>query len=503
MHKPSHRRVSRSRHDLFPGPAERGRPRGDPSPRFRARWWRLALALVALGASVSSPVAITDEEIYRDFRFNFINPGGRSLGMGGAFISIANDATAAQANPACLSNLLSSQLFLEARYGSVDRTLTGTSYSNPPFDAFDITVETDPASTVVPSFVSYVVVPKRSDRFRFAFSRQELLNTDNSTTSTYVFSLPAPGDVRSTEGHVKVNIVSWNGSTSWRIGEAFRVGATLSWVRFDMKATVVNRYVDPTGAIFGDPALAGVPVELYRTTADETDADFSGTLGLQWLPFRGWTLGATYRKGPRFTVNEKLTGQPIDPTITPGLIVANVFLNENDTLPTPGYNSFDMPDSFHVPDVMGIGVSWQPSSDWTLSVDANRIRYTNLMDGFNSRLNLLTSGFATEEDAHFTVRDQTNLHLGIEYRVPGSSDRRRFAVRTGIRRDKSNRIHADFPEQTPGLGSNSTFPPGKDLTHVALGVGLVFRNALQLDLAADVSSETREGVLSFVYRFGS
>ena len=48
---------------------------------------------IALGVSLIllwpvSLAALTDEEIFRDFRFNLINPGARSLAIGGAFISL-------------------------------------------------------------------------------------------------------------------------------------------------------------------------------------------------------------------------------------------------------------------------------------------------------------------------------------------------------------------------------------------------------------------------------
>ena len=37
--------------------------------------------------------------------FNLQNPGARAMGIGGAFISLADDSTAAQANPAGLTQL--------------------------------------------------------------------------------------------------------------------------------------------------------------------------------------------------------------------------------------------------------------------------------------------------------------------------------------------------------------------------------------------------------------
>ena len=65
--------------------------------------------------AVSPAFALTDEEVFRNFRFNLINPGARSLAMGGAFISLADDATAAQANPAGLGFLTRWEFFAEVR----------------------------------------------------------------------------------------------------------------------------------------------------------------------------------------------------------------------------------------------------------------------------------------------------------------------------------------------------------------------------------------------------
>jgi long-chain fatty acid transport protein len=64
---------------------------------MRVRFF-VVLPLLLLAATTAS--ALTDEEIFRNFRFNMINPGARSMALGGAFVSLADDATAAQANPA-------------------------------------------------------------------------------------------------------------------------------------------------------------------------------------------------------------------------------------------------------------------------------------------------------------------------------------------------------------------------------------------------------------------
>lgn len=50
-----------------------------------------------------------------DFRFN--NPGARANAMGGAFIGLADDATAAYANPAGLTILTKPEISIEYKYG--------------------------------------------------------------------------------------------------------------------------------------------------------------------------------------------------------------------------------------------------------------------------------------------------------------------------------------------------------------------------------------------------
>src|SRR5712692_8537083 len=57
----------------------------------------------------------TDIESLSGLQFNFGNPGARSLGMGGAFLGLADDASAAEANPAGLTVLRKPEVSLEVR----------------------------------------------------------------------------------------------------------------------------------------------------------------------------------------------------------------------------------------------------------------------------------------------------------------------------------------------------------------------------------------------------
>src|SRR6266852_3106701 len=71
----------------------------------------------AISVAAALPVAAqnTDIESLSGLTFNFGNPGARSLGMGGAFLGLADDASASEANPAGLTVLRRPEVSLEVR----------------------------------------------------------------------------------------------------------------------------------------------------------------------------------------------------------------------------------------------------------------------------------------------------------------------------------------------------------------------------------------------------
>ena len=66
----------------------------------------------------------TDIESLSGLQFNFGNPGARALGMGGAFLGLADDASAAEANPAGLTILRKAELSIEVRNYLESQVLT-------------------------------------------------------------------------------------------------------------------------------------------------------------------------------------------------------------------------------------------------------------------------------------------------------------------------------------------------------------------------------------------
>src|SRR5947209_11441551 len=83
---------------------------------------------LAICVAVTVPLAAqnTDIESLAGLQFNFGNPGARSLGMGGAFLGLADDASAAEANPAGLTILRKPEVSVEIRNYVEQQTFSTT-----------------------------------------------------------------------------------------------------------------------------------------------------------------------------------------------------------------------------------------------------------------------------------------------------------------------------------------------------------------------------------------
>src|SRR5687767_10795173 len=108
----------------------------------------ILMALLALPAAGQN----VDIEAISGLQFNFGNPGARSLGMGGAFLGLADDASAAEANPAGLTILRKPEFSIELRnYEEAQIFTTGGT-----FPEIERTPFTHYSNRVVPTFASAV-----------------------------------------------------------------------------------------------------------------------------------------------------------------------------------------------------------------------------------------------------------------------------------------------------------------------------------------------------------
>ncbi len=88
----------------------------------RMRKTRLQILAISLNITMVAPGVRA--QALNAIEFNFLNPGARSLGFGGAFAAVADDATAAFANPAGLVQLLRPEISVEETLGSYSTLFT-------------------------------------------------------------------------------------------------------------------------------------------------------------------------------------------------------------------------------------------------------------------------------------------------------------------------------------------------------------------------------------------
>lgn len=208
----------------------------------------LVAILTATLLTLAAPAPAQEES----FDFVFANPGARSTGLGGAFTALADDATAAYANPAGLVQLLRPEISAELRaiFDNNDEEL----------DAFD----TDSDLTGL-GFVSFVM--PLGDFCLAAYTH----GVSSGDIVGDLFLLDEEG--------FTVNRAAVAGA--YRLGERLSVGIGVSY-------------------FWGQLTLAGI-------TSDRAD-DWGLNGGLLWSP-TGWlNLGGFYREGPELDVLGSIAG---------------------------------------------------------------------------------------------------------------------------------------------------------------------------------------------------
>jgi len=439
-----------------------------------------------LGTVFGSPaMALTDEEVFREFRFNLINPGARARAVGGAFVSLADDATAAQSNPAGLSFLRRSEFFAELRVvDNADHSSIINETLPTGLDTFVATgTSIDDGANL--SFLSGVLA---RNRFSLGLSRQELININNTTLSSFAFEFAGTPGVFLVEGNgnIEALVVNWNVSGGYRVTDRFSLGATLAYATLDVQSLVTNTIVDTAGSLTdpNNPILE--PTLDLQTSIDDTDSDWIFNFGLLYRVLDKWSIGAMYRQGASFSVPERITSAADSngDGIPDGLDVFGV----------TGRLGPSFSDRFSLPDTFGVGASGNLSERMTITGAIDYIRYSNLLEGYVPGVNVLTG-----VDAEFTIDDATDYRAGIEYVFPNR--RIKFpplALRGGAYTEESSTIRA-ASTGSGSFASEEVFRDSGRQGHLTLGLGFIMKS-VKLDMAADFAETDNEYLVSFIYQ---
>lgn len=460
---------------------------------------KAVVALLALLVTLPLAAQNTDIESMSGLQFNFGNPGARSLGMGGAFLGLADDASAAEANPAGLTILRKPEISIEARNYLEQQVLT-TSGTFPDLERTAFTHHSDRvqlafASAVFPvsrfTFGAYYHEPLRNAGEGQVIPRRNEL-TGRIEANVPDFYLPKNGTPVSRAecerianqnptdplaclqysvlpflSSVDVQQRTFGFAGAWQIHPKFSIGATARYQTF--KETSYTFRVDD------DFDFESIAVQATATNEsgsieieEETDVTFAA--GFKWAPTERFSLGGVYKQGAEFAAPTFIANEATD----------FEFAKLADT-------------TFHVPDVAGIGVSFRPIPVLTVNVDAVHVRYSNLVDDF-----VATNAAVRELDEPFEAKDVTEIHVGGEYffstKIP-------FALRAGYWRDPAHAVTYRGPLTEPNMVAEAIlYPEGETQNHWSIGAGLAWPR-FQLDFAYDSSEHYKVGSISLVTRF--
>jgi long-subunit fatty acid transport protein len=401
---------------------------------------------------------------------NLSDPGARSLGFGGAFVALADDATAAFANPAGLVQLLDPELSVEGRLwsystpytygGRVSGTPTGIGLDT----TADLRMRESSARIAGLSYVSFVY-PHR--RWAFAFYRHQWASFELKTEINGLFGdWPGSNQIIRFDDQRTFNdleISNYGIAVAYRLTEGLSLGLGLSY--FDgMFIGTDDEYEVDDGTIesFFGPCSFLTSRLSERSSLKIDDGDLALSFGFLGRLSEQWRIGGFYRQGPELDFEYQFSAVP------PGPSVSSV----------SGMTPVSFPDSF------GLGVAYRsPDGQLTASLEWDRVEYSDWVDSLRPLV-----------DPEEQVNDVNELHLGAEYAFIRSTPV--FAIRVGAWHDPDHRVYSvggDIFEQ-------ALLSPGDDEIHLTAGFGISFER-IQVDLAVDLSDTVDTGSISMIYSF--
>ena len=446
---------------------------------MRVRWFSVLFLVLGFCSAAADRAFGQVTPVGANLQLNLSNPGARSLALGGAFVGLADDATAAYTNPAGLTNLTRPEVSVEGRYFRFTNSFldTGNGTGAPLKDAngntvtgiADHLVYTDSKDTrTALSFASFVYPGKG---WAVAVYRHELADFKASSTAQGAFFGFGPDTFRFLpyQAGLDVKIVNYGLALAFKIGQV-SVGAGVS--RFELNGNETATYYDVPADFFSRLDFSqGTALLTDRVSGDDHAVAFNA--GLLWKPSSSFSIGAVYRQGPKFTTRETFVdlSNPTNPEISTS--------------------------ELHVPDIYGAGIAVRPIDVLTFTVDWNRVRYSQLIAP-----SVVLGTPPTTVPSVFASDDVNQFRAGVQYVLPlGTSV---LALRAGWWRDPDHKIRAAGavdPADINSVANHLAFPAGEDVNHYTGGLGLAIGEHVQLDAGVDYSKKVTTASASLVGRF--
>jgi long-subunit fatty acid transport protein len=464
------------------------------------------LALVVLSVAVDPVYGQSNAEVNAGIQFDFSLPGARSLGMGGAFVAVADDATAAWANPAGLKVLSRSEVSIEGRFWNYSNLVADRGHAFGPSTGIGVDTVAgivDATTTEwagAPSFVSFVYP---SERWAIALFRHQVTNFKAAVESNGPF-LDSGTDVDRVDpfrATMSLDIADYGVSAAWQLTDSLAIGGGISIYRFSIDTRTARALYLPieppppsqrgaftgSGLRFGSADFSESNVLFdIRESGDDTKAGVNA--GLLYRQ-RRWGLGAAIRQAPSFDYAAESVVGPAGARL-PAFYRVGQVLDTEDV-------------RFGMPDTYAVGASVRPVDQWLITTEYNRVQYSQLSDRIAEVFGIEENDVARGPLIADAIRDNlkfpdaNQVRVGTEYAFVGAAAT--VFLRLGAWIDPDHRMRFEAPNRDFGR-LEVLFRPGSDEVHVAPGIGFATPR-FQIDGAFDVSERVNTVSVSAVYRF--
>jgi long-subunit fatty acid transport protein len=407
---------------------------------------------------------------------NTVGSGARALGMGGAFIGVADDATAASWNPGGLTQLQEPEFSLVYSWGRAREEFS--SISHPELE------DTHSISLDSINYASFAYpLPWAPGGRNLVVSLNYQRKFDFDRDLDVAFNVRTAGSFFRADTRHRINVRADGSLSALSPAVAFELTNRLS---VGVVANIWDQSLIPsnewkTRKAFRSRTRINGGVPFWASgSIDEDYTDFKGT---------NWTIGALYKPTQRLSLgavfNSKLAGE---------VKYRNTFRLRGGST---GMAITNEDRRFEFPSSIGVGAAYRfPGDKFTLSLDVKRTEWDQFVevDRAGRRTSPIT-GLAksiTEHDPTYTVR------LGGEYVFfDETKPARKFlpTLRAGVFYDpepSGGRPNTIWSKALPKKGDGEP----EDYYGVTLGAGLLAWNRVNFDIAyeyrwgSDVRTDT-------------
>ncbi len=426
--------------------------------------------------------------------YSFSNPGARSLGMGGAFVALADDATAAFSNPSGLVLISEPEVSIEGRYWSYTTPYTAAGRVSgdligQPIDTTDGLIRNDSNQDLSGvSFLSFVI-PRKN--WSLALYRHQSVKFRSTTEVNGLFGGFALGPltldrVPDQRTMLELEFVTTAVSGAYKVSDRFFVGAGVSLYDGESLAVadaftycnpLVDCLLDQNNILASNAFLP--QDQIYRGEFSMDDHDWGFNVGFLWRLPPKWTIGGTYRRGPEFD---------FDVTTTTGPGLEPIGVGAGTIVPTTTGSG-----SLRFPSVFGLGAAFSPSDSLRVSFEWDRVEYSSALE---TTVVVLTG--ETSQPFHIeslVIDDGDEFRLGVEYTFV-NREYPIVSLRLGGWLDPDHRVRHEGDDPF----NAAFFQGGDDEMHYAGGIGLKFKR-FQMDLGVDLSDPVDTVALSALVQF--